>query len=214
MIKVSDTVSKIIESDVIAFESLRKGDLNMSSYASKINKRVSDICMKPVKIGSIVAALRRYVFKKDRKTDFLPTIDIDSLSIQTGLTEITYTKNQKSLEEIIKSESQIEEDHFFTITQGISEITIIASSKFLNKFTKDIKLKPKIVIKNLTAIGVNFNESYMSVPNTIFSLTSKIASERINLIEIVSTYTGIVFIVNDEEVNKAINSLQDFYSKS
>jgi hypothetical protein len=110
--------------------------------------------------------------------------------------------------------SQFEKtDEFFTITQGMHEITIICSEELKEKVLSSINFSPKVMISDLIALSVRFPTTYISVPNTIYSLVGILALRHINIMEIVSTYSELTFILQKEEMKSAIDALEDYSRK-
>ena len=56
-------------------------------------------------------------------------------------------------------------------------------------------------------------EEYIEVPNMIYALVAALASKRINLIEIVSTFTEISFIVRQKDMSKTVDILKEHFSQ-
>ena len=63
---------------------------------------------------------------------------------------------------------------------------------------------------NLSAITVRFIEKdYIEVPNMIYTLVSALAVKHINLIEIVSTFTEISFIVSQQDIKRVVDIFKE-----
>src|SRR3989344_5482546 len=74
-------------------------------------------------------------------------------------------------------------------------------------------IKPKIVIEKLAAIGISFGPEQIDIPNTIFSLMSIPARARINILEIVSTYTELIFVVSEKDFPKTVGLFSELHHK-
>lgn len=212
MIKISQAVDEIIKGDEIAFEAHKAGLLNLSAYAKQIQPAIEKKLYKPAKIGSIVVALSRIKDEIDTLADLKPRVKIQDLIIKYPLCEITYEEDEVSLKALTSLPANLQKkDKFLTITQGVSEITLICSSELQIEILKHFKTKPSGKYEDLVAISVRFaEEEYIEVPNMIFTLVSALATKRINLIEIVSTYTEISFIVRNKDMQITIDALRQF----
>ncbi len=211
MIKISDTVQSIIENDPVALECLQKGILNMSAYAQTIHKLVESITMKEVMHGSLVVALNRLEKKYQVLPELRPYIKLKNITVQGSLAEITYEKTRNSLRSLSTVNTlQVSDNAFFAVTEGLAEITIICSEEALKSITSRMNEKYKAVIHNLIAVSVTFPSSYMDVPNSIYTLISALAARRINLVEVVSTYTELSFIISEIDLENTLSSLRKY----
>ena len=99
---------------------------------------------------------------------------------------------------------------FLTITQGSHEVTILVSQKYKNSFLKE--LKNETIIKNeeeTAAISLKYSEVFVRKPGLIFALVRELAWRSINIIELASTMTEIIFIVNKTDSVFAYKTLQE-----
>jgi len=213
MISISDAALQILTSDDIALEAMRMGLLNMSSYANKIHTEVETITHKKVKSGTIVVALARIQKQLQAIPNLKPEITIEDLSIKSPLTEVTYEKTNEVIKEVASlNKLQTSDKDFFVLTQGLAEITIIGSSDIINKIIDDLDIKPKSYFKELVCVTARFNEKYLETPNVIYMFVSSLAMKRINLIEIISTYTELSFILHKSDLHSAIESLNKYFT--
>ena len=99
----------------------------------------------------------------------------------------------------------VSREDFFTATVGTKELSIVCSSNMEKKIIEHFNIKPKFIGHSLSAIGISFKEEQLSTPNIIFSLISVLAKERINIAEIVSTYTELIFIVAEKDFSRTVS---------
>ena len=205
MNKVSDIVKTIVDDCEIASNALNDGILNLSAYAKNIHAQVEKRAMKPVKHGTIVAALARY--SKEVVEPFAPEVSLRDISVKSRLTEIAYDQsisNRKRVKELYQSELFKEAD-FLTITQGVRELSIIVNDALTNELMKIFEGEtPRITIDNLCALTVSFDNHYIHEPGQTFALVRKLAIKRINIVEIVSTFTELTFILDDKDIELAL----------
>lgn len=214
MITITSAVENILHEDGFALEAMQRGLLNLSAYAKEIHPLVEKATFKPVNIGSIVVAMTRINQDIMISPAFTPKIEFTSLSVTSSLLEITYektTENSKKLSTL--NTSLFATGEFFTITEGLHEITIICSNTCRAIVLQHFTSKPKIVIEDLVAISVRFSDQYIDVPNTIYSLVGILATQHINLMEIVSTYTELTFVVFRSEMEKTVSALDRYSQK-
>jgi hypothetical protein len=212
MIKVSDTVLEIINDDEIAYEAFRQNLLSFNAYAKKIKPIVEEKTFKEVKIGTIVVALSRLKKHTSSFDQLKPQVKVQSINLKSPLVETTYERIAETRKKVSDLKNELlQEDNFFAITEGVNEITLIYPQAYEKLVRKHFNDNPKGEYKNLGAVTIKFNEhEYIEVPNMIYTLVSALATKRINLIEIVSTFSEISFIVRINEVNKTIEALNQF----
>lgn len=215
MIKIAELVKEIITGDDIAREALKLGFLNHSAYALRIKPQLESRLYKHVSKGAIVVALSRIKQVIEDAPDYRPTVVIEHISIQSSLAELSYEKTRETVKKATTLPIQSEKGSFFTLTQGLGEITIICHQNLVQQVEKHMsKQYRKGYYQHLAAVTVKLNESeYIEVPNVIFSLVSMLAVRRLNLIEIVSTYTELSFIVREKNLQETVNALSPFLRK-
>lgn len=212
MLKISTAVKKILDTDDIAQEAMERALLNFSAYAEEIRPKVEELTHKPVKKGSIVVALSRLEHPVIKKSRLKPKIKLCDISVKSPLTDITFERTNISIEIISKLKSvERNRNSFFALTHGIDEITIIYSDELdseIQKLTK--KLEPKAKLRNLASITVQFSPKYIDTPNVIYTLLGSLALKRINIVEIISAYSELTFVVNKNDLSLCLETLQQF----
>ncbi len=214
MIKITDIIKEMLEADDVAREALKLNYLNLSAYAKRIRPSIEAKLYKPVAMGSMIVALSRLQKTFEAEPDYRPAIRIETMSIHPNLAEITFEKTTDTLSAASTLKEAITNtDAFFAVTQGTNELTMIFDAKHVTEVLAHFMRKPKGQYAALTAVTVRFVEAdYIEVPNMIFTLVSALAVKRINLIEIVSTFTELSFIVRSKDANRTIEALSSFLS--
>jgi len=215
MIKIQPIVRDIVQSEMEAYFALTNGYMNMSSYAHRIRGAVEERAKKQVTITSLVVSLSRLRKEFKKEKPFIQEVAIKNITTKLPLTEIIYENTNtflRELESLHKNISVSQED-FFTTTIGTTEIDVICSSNMAPKVLKHFKMKPKSINHNLAAIGISFDPEVFSVPNTFFSLLSITARARINIEELVSTPTELIFIVAEKDFGKTVALFSELHRK-
>jgi len=212
MTTISEIVMEIIQGDEIALEALRMDYLNLSAYAIKIMPLVAKETYKKVSKSAIVTALSRMKDELSKTPPLCPVVKIEDMSIKSPLTEISFEKTAQLTQSASKLDSKlVSQSNFFTVTHGVNEITLIFSENLEKQILGYFKIKPKGIYKKLVAITVRFVEQeYIETPNMIYTLVNSMARKRINIMEIVSTFTEISFIVKEKDMDKTIDALKQF----
>ncbi len=195
---------------------LTEGYMNMSGYAYRIRSRIEKLTMKKVTITSIVISLSRLrkEFRKERP--LIQDVPITNITTKLPLTEIVYENNSAT---IAKLESfhrniAIARKDFFTTTVSTTEMNVICSSAINMRVQKHFGMKPKLVLQNLASVGVSFDPNRLNIPNTFFSLISIIARARINITEIISTYTELIFIVAEKDFSRTVSLFSELHERA
>lgn len=206
MIKIQPIVREIVLGEVEAYAALTNGYMNMSSYAYHIRPSVEALTKKQVTINGLVVALSRLRKEFKKEKPLVQEVDITNITTKLPLSEIVYENTDTA---ILKLESfhkkiRITREDFFTTTVSTTELNIICSSSVAVKVLRHFNTPPKFKTTGLAAIGISFNPKHLSIPNTMFSLVLVIAKARINIIELVSTYTELIFIVAEKDFGKTV----------
>lgn len=210
MIKVSQAIEQIVQKDGFVKEAMQRGILNVSAYAKLIHSEVEERTMKPIASGTIVVSLLRVMKKVTQNVSFTPYVTIASFSVTSALAEVTFDKTNQNQEKLNSLNETFAGSDFFTVTEGLHEITIVCGLDTKYSILQHFISPPKIIIDDLVAVSVRFSESYMNTPNTIYSLVGILANQHINLIEIVSTYTELSFIIEKKELDQTIDALDKY----
>ena len=215
MIKIQSAVRDIVIGEIEAYFALTNGYMNMSSYAHRIKPKVESLTKKNTTIASLVVSLSRLRKEFKKEKPLIHEVAIKNITTKLPLTEIAYensTEFIESLESLHKDISVSQED-FFTTTIGTTEVDIICSSNLESKVLKHFKMKPKWVNHNFAAIGVSYGPEVFGTPNVFFSLLSVTARARINIEELVSTPTELIFIVAEKDFGKTVALFSELHRK-
>jgi|SRR5579859_376832 len=215
MIKVTDAVYEILSSSDEELELMRQGLLNLSAFADKIHPQVEAKTWKKVKRATIIVALSRLQKNLPQIPALRPTIHLDELSLKSPLADVTFEKNRRTLERSRSLSAFLVQHnpHFFTITQGMNEVTIIVSQEQLEITLEYFDSKPKALFKDLVGVTVKFSERYIQQPNVIYTILSLLAAKRVNIVEIVSTYTELTVVIDQGELNLAVETLNTLFRR-
>jgi hypothetical protein len=203
---IAAVVREIVDESEIVLSALSDGLLNLSAYAKKIKSEVARRSRKEVAVGTIVVALCRYEIEARKRARLFPKVKIESISTRSALVELTFTKSvttQRKLRSLYENEKLAEAD-LLTITSGIREISLILPAALKAEVLKVFKgEKPTLVQDELASLSIRFPAHYLHTPNTIFALIRPFALSRINIVEVVSTYTELTVIVAEKDLQAA-----------
>ena len=214
MIKVSLVLKEIIEKDEIVLEALRLNILNISAYSKLIQAKIEEKCKKEVRLGTIIVAISRLAVKIRKTSSLKLKIYINDIVVKTPLSVISYEKTSSNLTKLsIFQKLIVNQNDFFTVTLGVDEITIVCSKNLVEKVKQKFEDEPKSFLDNLMGVTIKFPEKYLKIPNILYTFITKIATKRINLIEVISTHSEITFIINNKDLKLINTVLEEFLEK-
>lgn len=212
MLKIIDAVRTIVSEDEVAYEALRLGFLNLSAYAVKILPRVETLTWKSVKKPTVVVALSRLAAELQAAPGLLCPLKLDDLNVKSPLTVYSYEKTMANITHLRQLYKQLNNtpNQFVAATQGSREITLIVPAEFQDQVATFFPDKPKAVFSAAVGISVSFSDQYLPVPNVIYTILSALAVHRVNVIEVVSTYTELSVIIAQADLELATRALRKF----
>lgn len=215
MIKIQPIVKDIVFKELEAYIALSEDYMNMSSYAYRIRPQVEMLAKKKITITSLVVSLSRIKKELKKQKPLIRDVVIKNITTRLPLTELVYENNNEFIEQIgtLYKKVLITRDDFFVTTTSINEIDIFISSNLANKVVKHFNKKPKIFNQNLAAIGISLSPENFDIPNTFFSLLSITARANINIEELISTSTELIFIVKEKDFSNAVNLFSKLYKE-
>ena len=203
MVTISHLVGKIIERKPFIEEALSRGIINYGALADEIKPEIEQELKKEVNHSAVMMAVRRYAEKSQerlfRRVRFREDTDI---TLRSDLIEITIVKTPDSGEMIRRLYDFIDfkKGDFISIVQGMYEITIITNKKHEKNFLKTIKKDElKNVIKDLSSLAINIPEDSTEVIGLFYIITKALAWENISIVEIVSTWSEMTYIIKTED---------------
>jgi hypothetical protein len=213
MIKIQSIVRDVVLSEPEASYALSQGFMNMSAYAERIRPEVETRARKSVTGTSLVVALSRIRGEITDVIALAPKVVIKNITTKLPLSELVYENTSASISrlESLHKKTRIPREDFFTVTTGTSEISIICSTNSVAAVLVHFDEKPKFLVHGLASVGVSFDSRYFSIPNVTFALLSVLARARINIAEVVSTYTELVFVVSEKDFAQTVTLLSQLH---
>ena len=216
MIKIHPVVRDILLSEIEASFALTNGYMNMSSYAHHIRPKVQELTKKQVTIASLVVTLSRLRKEFKKTKPLIREVPITGITTKLPLSEIAYENSEQFIKELetLHKKISVSAEDFFTMTRGTHEVDIICSANLENKILKHFSNKPKWVNHNFAAVGISYGPEVFGMPNIFFSLLSVTARAKINIEELVSTPTELVFIVAEKDFAKTVALFSDLHKET
>lgn len=210
MISISDALSEIIQNQPFIEEGLSRGIINYSAYAREIRPEIEKKLYKSVKEGAIVMALKR-ISEKLARSEPQNKLNLTNLTVRSNLTELTINNSESLIDKQRELFNQIskEKDVFCAVSQGIRETTFISDSKARSAIEKIFSTENMLsVIKNLSSITIHLPREVVETPGVYYQILKMLAWEKINVVEVISTYTELTIVFEDKNVDKAFSTLK------
>lgn len=210
MIKVGEKIEEIIKGDHEALFCLSRGILNLSSYARGIHDIVEQKTKKQVKLPTIIMALSRLKKKLKGVNPLLKEVEIDGMTVKTPLAEVVFEKTSTTISRLplVQKSIKPKNDEWFSFSQNSKAIAVICSEQRAEAVIKHMGVKPLLVLKNLTAVGLSVDARYHFRPNITFSLLHKIAEKEIPLDQIFTSRDEMIFIFETKYLSQIVEIFQ------
>jgi hypothetical protein len=213
------TVSEVIEQQVAAApfleDALALGILNLSALARRLRPRVEEALHKEVSDAAVMMALKRLEPRFAGKTAAVIRVlrHMGELTVRSSLVEFTFRNSETILERQRELLAAIHRrsDAFLTVTQGVLEVTIIASAAFTRKIEEVFASEKTLSrLDNLSAINIRLPKETVQTPGVHYVLLKQLAFADINVVEVVSTFTELTVVLSHQEVDRAFSVLKRF----
>jgi len=213
MITIQKAVEEIVANSPFLEDLLSKGMLNLTSTARYFQPDIEKRLYKPVHTGAIVMALQRLSQALPSQDQQLTNIlqKIGDLTVRSNIAEFTFTnspglvKKQAQLFDSITENPQ----NFMTITDGVFESSIFCSTNIedkVNQIFKGEHLKTKV--SGLSAITLIIPQEATQVPGVYYSILKTLAWNGISFIEVISSFTELTIILDENMVDRAFTALK------
>jgi aspartokinase len=210
MVTVSLLVQEHVDGRPLLQEALIEGIVNYANLAERLHPHIEEKLRKKVKHSAIVMALRRHAEKLERLTPKHATVPYD-INIKTNLCDIEVQKTPRLVELLKEIDRSIRYDKgdFMNVIHGNYETSVIAPEKYLLEIRKKLSTQKIIAARSgLVAVALTFRGRFYETPGIVARLTRLLAWENINILEIVSTYTELTFIIDKNNLTRAYDVLK------
>lgn len=208
MIKISQAIQELIHNNSMLEFGLSHGLLNLSRTAEFLKPLLEVRTKKSISKSAVLMSLSRQQKIKAKILAHLDDIKLTNLNVHTNLCELTYfnTPGVHAKLETIYKKVQKHKGHI-SISQGLTEITLLFDKKFFDFIRKTIGFKPKFIKTDLGALGIQFDPKYIEHVGMIYYLIQQLALQNINIWEFSSTFTEITFYLESKDVQFAFDTL-------
>ncbi len=212
MVTVTDTIRQIILETPFLEDGLADGIINLSALARQMKPRIERELLKPTSESAILMALKRMLpdIRLSKKVVETFNKDLSDITVRSGLCEYTFVKSATILEkrQQLMQTLRDRQDYFVTFTQGIHEITTILNSSLKPRITEIFAGEEQVShLDDLAAITLQLTREMVHTPGIHYNILKQLAWQRINVIEVVSTYTEFNIILEKKQIDRSFKLL-------
>lgn len=214
MIKISDALEDLVQSNPFLMHGLHHKLLNLSQVARFVQPLIAARINKEVQTSALLMSLSRLQtrFASSNKAKAI-AFHVDNITVQSDLAIMTVEKSRESHRKVGSIYTRIQNaGGYITITEGLSEITIILDRDFL-PIAQEALDKIAFKSSSVAALSVKFSEKYLRTPGFFFAIFESLAFQGINIVELASTTTELIFYLAPEDVQLAFDTLYNKFRK-
>jgi len=211
---IQEVTERIVSQTPFWVEAMDEKLLNLSSLARKIQPEVEQQLSKKVNTGAIIIALNRMPVGASIKIKrgiqkFIK--QLGDLTVKSDICDFTFvhspTLSEKIAQVIFDASKQ---GGFFTISDGITEVTIVAS-RSLKELIMNGMQDEKLVNEqdHLASITVRLPKKNSEQSGIYYYILRQFAWANINIVEVISTTNEITLVVSRDDVNAAFTKLME-----
>lgn len=215
MIKIPEAVESIVRASPFFEFGISHRLINLSQLAKFIQQLLETRTKKPVKVSTVVMALSRLQKQMNKILPSPENFKIENIDLHSHLSSLTFFKNATTHKEIGDFYGLIQEESgFATLTEGMTEITIIFEGSRLEKAKQVIRSEAKKSYRELTAVGIKFDAATAQVPGFLYSILQQTTLQHINIVEVASTYTEFMLYVEAKDAKLTFDTLFNCFMNS
>jgi aspartokinase len=217
MVTVSHLVNKQIRENSLFEEAIRSKIVSYAALANKIKPEIEAELGAKVKPSAIIMALRRMEEELEAETkQRKPILYSSELILKTNICDICLVRSASFLKSLSKIYELIdfEKGDIINIIHGSNEISIITNEKYKERLV-ELLVGEKIlnIEESLVSLSLTYPKEFFYTPGIIFEVTRKLAWEKVNILEIVSTMSELTFILAEKDGIKGYNALREFIKR-
>ncbi|MCK0129976.1 hypothetical protein MWU59_00530 [Flavobacteriaceae bacterium F08102] len=217
---IQQAVTSIINKTPFIEEALYDKLINVSSLARMIKPEVERLLRKEIKEGAIMMAINRLspssvlrVRKNVRKI----ALASGDFIVRSDLIDCTFKNSTSLLKNITQLLTDLGEstDNFFTISQGVYETNIVASSNLKDKIEKHFEEEVKLwFLEDLASVTIKLPKTNLEQSGIYYFILKQLAWADIAVQEVISTTHEMTIVVKEVDINEAFAILMDMKLKN
>ncbi|WP_028103085.1 hypothetical protein [Pseudoduganella violaceinigra] len=214
MLSISTKVERIVAESPFLSEGLRRGLINLSELARQLQPQLQNDLWKPVGQAAVVMALRRVAGRlPDKDTQELVLAQQSGqLTARTDLVEFTFRRSDRIDDCHRQMLERAGTGHglYLTVTRGSEEVVVICSRPFIG-MVEQIFASERLLarLENLNAVTLQLTADSWRTPGIYHAILKKLAWDKVNLINLISTHTELTLLLEKEHTGAAFSVLSN-----
>ncbi|MCB0331510.1 MAG: hypothetical protein KDD70_17685 [Bdellovibrionales bacterium] len=212
MKKVSDAVRAIVLESAFLRFGFQYQLLNLTQLAKFIQPLIEARVKKEITPSAIVMSLSRLGRELDEGSD-RGFFQIHNLVVHTDLLIVTLYKTPENHKEVNNVYRKVQKrEGLITVTEGLTEITVILEAKHEMFAEELLENKPKRIDRKVGSLTVKFDDRYLETPGFLYAVLRQVALQGINIKEVSSTSTEFILYLAESDIQLAFDTLYRTFS--
>ncbi|MHA1264616.1 MAG: hypothetical protein ACTSRS_05195 [Candidatus Helarchaeota archaeon] len=216
---ITRIVEKLLDEWPFLHDLFRIDAANYSGIARSLIKKVEHKVGAPVKLNAIIAAIQRYAQRikgKSLSHQIFAIIAKFRLTLKNDMLSITLKRVEKSYNLILESYKKInwESGERVLIFQSEGEISCILDKINADLLLQNCKAELENIEQNLSILIIKTPPEMVEIPGVIYYLTGHISRAGITLVDLITTYREIIFVVHDKDASRTFEILDTIIKHS
>ncbi|TAL48161.1 ACT domain-containing protein [archaeon] len=217
--KIAVLVREWLYNNYMLFEAVQADIANYSAIARKLKPVIDKNFQKSVNISSIISAIKReaknlskdVVESNNRVRKVLANSDI---VVKTNIASLSVKKNAETIH-VVKSIIDKFTGNYLHVFEGTTSISIIVEEKVFDNILSSFP-KSQVLYKatNLGAIIIVAPLEIITTPGVVSFIYNALSSHQINIEKEMSSYTDVIIIVDNNDINNAFSVLNSLVIES
>lgn len=213
-------VQRAIRNDVFIEAMLARGLINYSALARVLLPQVQQK-NRTANFESVLIAIQRFAqnLEKPEPIDknLREVLAKTEIIMKNDIVQLTFERDKKIYDSILETSKKIRLDvgELFFLIQGSRDISIFLDMHKANEL-KSLLKKATNTTKRLAIISLREpsykmreNELSREIPGYLAFLTTLFAKNAINIVEIASTHSQMIFVIGEKDLGKAYEVLDE-----
>ncbi|KAB8054126.1 hypothetical protein GCN78_06100 [Janthinobacterium rivuli] len=212
MLSIATKVEQIVMESAFLSEGLGRGLLNLSELARQLQPQLQSDLWKPVGQAAVVMALRRLAERmpQQKSGEIVLAHRAGELSTRSELMIFTYRYSDQTYacQRQLLALAAPQRGTFITITRGVNEVMVICS-RSLHALVEEVFGSEQELarLERVTAVTLHLAAETCYTPGVYHAILKRLAWERINLINIICTYTELTLLLEASQTGAAFSVL-------
>lgn len=213
MPSISVLVERAVRESSFIEHGMVRGLFNLSAVARELLPRIERELMEPVSHASVLMALKRLAprLRSAAREEFALLRGVGELALRSQLVEFTFRNSDSTRRCQLKllQAADRQPESFLTVTQGAWEVMVIASAALEPAVTAAYAGEKLLFrLERLAALTIRLTPESVSTPGIYHAVLKQLAWARVNVIDVVSTWTELTILFEDAQVDRAFTLLK------